>query len=59
MHLSDHHEVRLILNNNKNNRKFTYSWKLNNSLFNDNLLREEVKEEIKYFIELNENEGIA
>jgi len=34
------------LNNNKNNRKPTYSWKLNNSLLNDNLVRQEVNEEI-------------
>jgi hypothetical protein len=34
--LSDHHKSSLVFNNNKNNRKPTYSWKLNNSLFNDN-----------------------
>jgi hypothetical protein len=40
--LSDHHGLRLEFNNSKN-RKPTYSWKLNNSLFNDHLVREEVK----------------
>jgi hypothetical protein len=26
--LSDHHDLRLVFNNRKNNRKFTYTWKL-------------------------------
>ena len=39
--LSDHHGLRLDFNNNRNKRKPTYSWKLNNSLFNNNL--EEIK----------------
>jgi hypothetical protein len=29
--LSDHHGLRLIFNNNINNRKPTYTWKLNNT----------------------------
>jgi hypothetical protein len=41
--LSDHHRLRLIFNNNINNRKPTYTWKLNNTLFNDNLVKEEIK----------------
>jgi exonuclease III len=41
--LSDHHELRLIFNNNKNNRKPTYRWKLINTLLNDNLVKEEIK----------------
>ena len=32
-------------------------WKLNNTLFNDNLVEEEVKKEIKDFLEFNENEA--
>jgi hypothetical protein len=31
-------------------------WKLNNILFNNNLVKEEIKKEIKDFVELNENE---
>ena len=38
--LSDHHGLRLIFNSNKNKRKPTYTWKLNNALFNDNLVKE-------------------
>jgi hypothetical protein len=41
--LSDHHGLRLVFNNNKNNRKPKYSWKLNNYLLDDNLVREEIK----------------
>jgi hypothetical protein len=47
MHLSDHHEIRLTFNNNKTNRKPTYTWSLNNVLLNDNLVREEIKKEFK------------
>ena len=48
--LSDHHGLRLIFNNNINNRKPTFTWKLNNSLLNDSLVKEEVKKEIKDFL---------
>ena len=41
--LSDHHRLRLVLNTNKNNRKHTYTWKVNNALLNDNLVNEELK----------------
>jgi hypothetical protein len=54
--LSDHHRLNLIFNNNINNRKPTYTWKLINTLLNDNLVKEEIQKEIKDFLELNENE---
>jgi exonuclease III len=41
--LSDHHALRLVFNSNINNKKPTYTWKLNNALLNDNLVREEIK----------------
>jgi hypothetical protein len=44
--LSDHHELRLIFNNNINNKNTTFNWKLNNTLLNDNLVKEEMKKEI-------------
>jgi hypothetical protein len=53
--LSDHHRVRLILNNSINKRKPTFMWKLNNTLLNDTLVKEEIKKEIKEFLEVNEN----
>jgi hypothetical protein len=40
---SDHHGPRLIFNNNKNNRKPTYTRKLNNGLPSDNLVKEEIE----------------
>jgi hypothetical protein len=56
--LSDHQGLRLVFNNNINNRKPTFMWKLN-TLLNDNLVREEIKNEIEDFLEFNENERIT
>ena len=47
--LSDHHVLRLVLNTNINNGKHTHTWKLTNTLFNDNLVMEETKKEIRDF----------
>ena len=55
--LSDHHGLRLIFNNNINNGKVTFTWKLNNTLLNDTLVKEGIKKEIKDFLEFNENEA--
>jgi hypothetical protein len=41
--LSDHRGLRLVFNNSKNYKKPTYTWKLNNSLLHNNLVREEIK----------------
>ena len=57
--LSDHQGLRLIFNNNINNTKPIFRWKLNNTLINDNLVNEEMKKEIKDFLEFNENEAIT
>jgi hypothetical protein len=57
--LSDHHKLRLIFNNNINNRKPTFTWKLNNTLFNDTFIKEEINKEIKDFLEFNVNEATA
>ena len=43
--LSDHHRLRLIFNNNINNKKSIFTWKLNNTLLNDTLVNEELKKE--------------
>jgi len=37
--LSNHHRLRLVFNNNKNDRKATYTGKLKNALLNDNLFK--------------------
>jgi hypothetical protein len=55
--LSDHHELRLIFNNNINNRKPTFTWIQNNTLLSDTMVKEEIKKEIKDFLEFNENEA--
>ena len=44
-------------NKNKDNKKPTYIWKLNNALLNDSRVKEEIKKEIKDFLEINENEN--
>jgi exonuclease III len=45
--LSDPHGIRLIFNKNRNNRKPTFTWKPNNTLLNDTLVKEGIKKEIK------------
>jgi hypothetical protein len=37
----------LVFNNNINNRKPTFMWKLKDTALNDNLVKEEIKKEIK------------
>jgi hypothetical protein len=41
--LSDNHGLRMIFNNNINNKKPTYTWELSHILLNDNLVKEEIK----------------
>lgn len=41
--LSDHHGLKVDFNNNRNNGKSTYSWKLNNFLLNNHQVRDEIK----------------
>jgi hypothetical protein len=55
--ISDHHRPRLIFKNNINNGKPTFTWKLNNTLFNDTLVKNLIKKENKDFLEFNENEA--
>jgi exonuclease III len=49
--LSDHYRLRLIFNNSINNGKPTFTWKLNNTLVNDTLVKEEIKK-LKTFYRL-------
>jgi hypothetical protein len=57
--LSDQVRLRLVFKNNKNNRKPTYTWKINNALLSDNLFKEEVNKQIKDFLEFNINDDTA
>jgi hypothetical protein len=45
------------LHNNINNRKPTFTWKLNTTVLNDTLVKEGIKKEIEDFVEFNENEA--
>jgi hypothetical protein len=53
--LSDHNRLRLVFNSNKKYRKPTYKRKLSNALLNDNLVKKEIKKDIKDFSEFNVN----
>jgi hypothetical protein len=55
--LSDHYGLRLIFNNNINNRNPIFTWKLNNTLLHNTLVKEGIKKEIKDFLEFNENKA--
>jgi hypothetical protein len=55
--LSDNNALKLELNNKNNSRKHADNWKLNNTLLNDQCVIDEIKEEIKRFLEVNENEN--
>jgi hypothetical protein len=55
--LSDHNAIKLELNNKNKDKKHANSWKLNNSLLNEQWVIDEIKEEIKKFLEVNENEN--
>jgi exonuclease III len=48
--LSDHNAVKLELNNKSKEKKHANSWKLNNSLLNEQWIVNEIKEEIKKFL---------
>jgi hypothetical protein len=51
--------LSLLKNKNKNNSKnHANSWKLNSTLLNDQWVIDEIPEEIKSFLEVNENENM-
>jgi hypothetical protein len=54
--LSDHNALKLEFNKN-NSRKYANNWKLNNTLLNDQCIIAEIKEDIKRFLEVSENEN--
>jgi hypothetical protein len=45
--LSDHNAVKVELNNKSKDKKYANSWKINNSLLNEEWIIDEIKEEIK------------
>jgi hypothetical protein len=57
--LSDHNALKLELNNKNNSKKYTNNWKLRNTLLNVQWVIDEIKEEIKMFLEVNEKENMT
>jgi hypothetical protein len=55
--LSDHNAIKLELNKESKDKKHANIWKLSNSLLSGQWLIDEIKEEIKKFLEVNENEN--
>jgi hypothetical protein len=55
--LSDHKVLKLELNDKNDSRKRANNWKLNSTLLNDQWVIDEIKEDIKRFLEVNENEN--
>jgi hypothetical protein len=55
--LSNQNTLKLELNNKNNSRKHANSWKLNNTLLNNHWVIDEIKEEIRRFLEVNEIEN--
>jgi hypothetical protein len=57
--LSDHNAIKLELNNKNNSRKHTNNQRLNNTLLNNQWVTVEIRDEIKWFLEGNENENTS
>ena len=53
---SDHSAMKLEINHKKNTEKHTKIQKLKNMLLNNEWVNNEIKEEIKRYLETNENE---
>ena len=56
---SDHNAMRLVINYRKKSVKNTNTWRLNNTLLNKQEITEEIKEEIKKYLETNDNENMT
>jgi hypothetical protein len=55
--LPDHNALKLEISDKKSSKKHANNWKLNNTLHNYKCVIDEIKEEIKSFLEVNENEN--
>ena len=54
---SDHNAMRLATNYKKKNVRNTNTWRLNNKFVNKQQVTEEIKREVKKFLETNANEN--
>jgi hypothetical protein len=52
--LSDQNALKLEINNKNSSKKHANNWKLNNTLLNNECVIDEIKAEIKMFLEVNE-----
>jgi len=55
--ISDHNAMRLDINYKEQNLKNIHIWRLNNAFLNNQQVTEEIKREIKKFLETNDNEN--
>jgi hypothetical protein len=51
--ISDHNRIKLDLSNKRNPRKYSNTWRLNNTLLKSQCVMEVIREEIKKFLESN------
>jgi hypothetical protein len=51
----DDNEIKVDLNNKRNPRKYSNTWRLNNTLVKNKWMTKVIREEIKKFLESNEN----
>ena len=56
---SDHNAMRLDINYRKKTVKNANTWRLNNMLLSNQEITEEIKEEIKKYLETNDNENMT
>ena len=54
---SNHSAIRLSINYKKKTVKYTNTWKLDNTILNNQAITEEIKEEVKKYLETNDNEN--
>jgi hypothetical protein len=56
--LTDHNALKPEINNKNSSKKHVNNWKQKNTLLNHQWVIDEIKEEIKRFLEVNENEKL-
>ena len=56
---SDHNAMRLDIKYNRKTVKNTNTWRLNNTFLSNQQVTEEIKREIKKFLETNDNENMT
>jgi hypothetical protein len=57
--ISDHKGINVDLKNKGNHRKYSNTWRLNNTLLKNQWMTKVLREEIKNFLESNENQNTS